>query len=162
MNIRRAIPQDSATLTEISFASKGYWNYPPEYFEIWKNELTITAAYIETNHVYLIEENGRPVGYYAVVILEEEIPLPVFVMEPGVWLEHVFVRPEEIGRGYGRRLMRHLGETAAREKWEEIKILVDPHACDFYQKLGATFIKDVPSNIEGRTVAYFKWSLSKR
>ncbi len=38
--------EEAEILTEISFQSKGYWDYPPEYFDIWKDELTITGDYI--------------------------------------------------------------------------------------------------------------------
>jgi hypothetical protein len=43
MTIRQASQADCEILTEISVSSKNYWNYPKEYFEIWKDELTITA-----------------------------------------------------------------------------------------------------------------------
>ncbi len=51
MIIRQAIPTDSKILTDISFAAKNYWNYPQEYFEIWKEELTITDEYIDKGAV---------------------------------------------------------------------------------------------------------------
>jgi hypothetical protein len=36
---------NSERLTEIAFSAKKYWNYPNEYYEIWKNELTINEEY---------------------------------------------------------------------------------------------------------------------
>jgi len=44
--IRQAKRTESGDLTSISFASKRYWNYPEEYFDVWKKELTITPGYI--------------------------------------------------------------------------------------------------------------------
>jgi hypothetical protein len=46
LSVREASPSEGKILTDISFASKQYWNYPNEYFEIWKDELTISPAYI--------------------------------------------------------------------------------------------------------------------
>ncbi len=37
--IRRAKIQEAEILTKISFISKGYWNYPKEFYEIWSKEL---------------------------------------------------------------------------------------------------------------------------
>lgn len=44
--IRRAIIAESGDLTSISFASKRYWNYPEEYFNVWEKELTITPLLV--------------------------------------------------------------------------------------------------------------------
>jgi hypothetical protein len=43
-------------LTKISFAAKGYWNYPEAYFEIWKDELTIGSDYVQENDVFVYEK----------------------------------------------------------------------------------------------------------
>ncbi|MCL6591969.1 MAG: hypothetical protein K6U80_18720 [Firmicutes bacterium] len=64
VNIRKAFMEESATLTDISFASKRFWNYPEEYFEVWKDELTITPEYIQKNDVNVAEFNGEVLGYY--------------------------------------------------------------------------------------------------
>ena len=53
MKIRRALSEEAAWLTELSFASKAYWQYPQSYFRRWQQELTITAEYIETHDVYV-------------------------------------------------------------------------------------------------------------
>jgi hypothetical protein len=71
--IRSAKMVDSQALTEISFTSKGYWNYPKEYFEIWKDELTISPEYILKNEVFVYEIDKAIVGYYSVVELKEDI-----------------------------------------------------------------------------------------
>ncbi|MDP3481580.1 MAG: hypothetical protein Q8R88_17590, partial [Desulfoprunum sp.] len=64
--IRSAQQDEAQLLTEISFAAKGYWNYPEEYYAIWKNELTITPEYIENNDILVYEHDGTAVGYYAI------------------------------------------------------------------------------------------------
>ncbi|WP_321366536.1 GNAT family N-acetyltransferase [uncultured Desulfuromusa sp.] len=158
MMIRPATEQDSEILTEISFSSKNYWHYPAQYFEIWKNELTITCEYIRKNYVQIIETNGEIVGYYSIVELENDLEISNFTMRKGTWLEHVFIRPDFIGKGYGKKLMQHLISSTTKHHWKELKILADPHSTGFYKKLGATYIKDIPSNIPDRTVSYFEWT----
>lgn len=56
--IRRANNNEFKILTEISFESKGYWNYPREYIKIWEKELTITKEYINQNAVSFYEKMG--------------------------------------------------------------------------------------------------------
>ncbi len=157
MIIRSATKKDGKILTEISFSSKNHWNYPTEYFEVWKNELTITNEYIKSNNVKIIETDGEAVGYYSVIELENDLKITNFTMGKGVWLEHVFIRPEYIGKGYGKRLMQHLIKLSKKHQWKVLKILADPHSTDFYIKLGAKYIKEIPSNIPDRTVSYLEW-----
>ena len=58
LTINPASTADADILTRLSFASKGYWGYPEEYFEIWKDELTITPAYILENDVFIAVRSG--------------------------------------------------------------------------------------------------------
>ena len=67
ISIRQAHPDDSVDLTELSFLSKKHWNYPEKYFEIWRDELTITPEYIGKNRVFVAEREGEKVGYYSIV-----------------------------------------------------------------------------------------------
>lgn len=161
MIIRPATHQDCEALTEISFLSKNHWDYPKEYFEIWKSELTITEDYITNNNVQIIENGVETIGYYSVVELEKDLKISNFIMEQGVWLEHVFIRPDLIGQGYGKILMQHLVESSIKKQWIKLRILVDPHSSNFYKKLGAKYIKEIPSSIPGRTVSYFEWDMEK-
>jgi len=39
---------------------------------------------------------------------------------------------------------------------EELKVLADPHSHGFYEKIGARYVREEPSNIAGRTVSYFE------
>ena len=157
--IRPANSNDSKTLTDISFASKSFWGYPESYFEIWNEELTITKEYISKNHVIVVENQETIIGYYSIVFQANDLELPQFKMEKGFWLEHLFITPEYIGHGYGAKLMVHLLKDAVKKGWQEIKILADPNSKLFYEKLGVTYVKDIPSNIGGRSVCYFEWEI---
>lgn len=135
--IRKASPEESETITEISFASKRFWNYPEEYFEIWKDELTITSEYIRYNIVNVAELNRQILGYYSIVKNEKDFWAgKVFVME-GYWLEHIFIKPEFIGKGIGSQLILHAQKTCKDLGVEKVYIFSDPNSKGFYHKIGA-------------------------
>jgi len=153
--IRPAENHESDILTALSFASKGYWNYPEEYFDIWRAELTISAAYIRKNDVFVFEEEGVIRGYYSLVELQDDIEAAGARIERGFWLEHMFVDPQHLGRGIGTMLFQHLRKICRFRGIGEVKILADPNAGSFYEKMGCTYQREYPSTIIGRTTPLF-------
>lgn len=149
--IRKALDGDQETLTELSFVSKRYWQYPEHYYTAWQSELTITRSYLEQNSVYLIENQAVIVGYYSIVQLEKSLVLQGQTLSRGYWLDHMFVLPEHIGTGIGRKLFAHLCRMCKTKKIMGIKLLADPHAKGFYEKMGCVYVKECPSTIAGRT-----------
>lgn len=149
--IRKAVMGDEVELTELSFASKRYWPYPDHYYSIWRPELTITGDYLERNAVYLVEDGDTIVGYYSLVLLENDQQLLGQTLGRGYWLDHMFVRPDAIGRGIGKELFFHLCEWCRSKEIGSIQMLADPYARGFYEKMGCVYIREVPSTIEGRT-----------
>jgi len=68
-----------------------------------------------------------------------------FLGRRGLYLEDLFVVPEQRGRGYGRALLAHLAQLAVerdcgRFEWAVLDWNVDAQA--FYEKLGATVLPD--------------------
>jgi maltose O-acetyltransferase len=109
--IRKAFPEENEVLTEISFASKHLWNYPEDYFKVWKAELTITSEYIQKNILNIAEQDDKILGYYSLVKNDRDFWAGrVFVMK-GYWLEHIFIRPEFIRKGIGTQLIRDVQKT---------------------------------------------------
>ena len=153
--IRRAEPSEHEELTRISFAAKRYWNYPEQYFDIWKDELTITEKYIEDNLVFVAEKKGEAAAYYSVVEVKQEFFAGETKVEKGFWLEHMFVLPKFIGSGIGRLMYEHAKKVCREKRINEFRIFADPNAKGFYQKMGAVYIEERPSSIEGRTVGLF-------
>lgn len=153
--IRPAKENDNATLTSISFAAKRYWKYPEEYFEVWKNELTITQKYIAQNKVYVAEIDEKPVGFIAIVEVKKDLLVGDFLIRKGFWIDHIFIHPDLIGMGVGTRLITFVKENY-RGSIECLLILSDPNATGFYDKIGAKYIEQVPSSIKGRTVSLYE------
>jgi GNAT superfamily N-acetyltransferase len=158
--IRRANPEEADILTDISFASKKHWNYPDDYFILWKDELTISKDYIQNNNVFVFEEEGEIQGYYSLVHLKKRLKIGPAILEKGTWLEHMFVLPDNIGEGIGSELTNHMKNFCEENDIQEIKTLADPNAVVFYLKMGFEYIKKVPSTIPGRFTPMLVYRLS--
>jgi GNAT superfamily N-acetyltransferase len=68
-----------------------------------------------------------------------------FLARPGLYLEDLFVEPEERGRGIGQALLAHLAGLAAergcgRFEWSVLDWNVN--AIRFYERMGATVMPD--------------------
>lgn len=131
IQIRRAVPQDSDALTALSLSSKAHWGYDPAFIEATRDDLIVTPEFITRHPTYLAEnrdEHPGPItGFYG---LE---PLGRDTME----LEFLFVAPEHMGKGMGRRLLAHATATARDLGYRIIHIISDPHAEGFYRAMGA-------------------------
>ena len=156
MTIRKAKPSDCTVLTELTFQSKAVWNYPEEYLEVWRDELTITEGDIQSKDVFVAEEDGVILGYYSIAENPEDMTIGEVFVKKGLWLEHLFVTPERIGRGIGTRLYEHALETCRRKGVQSLNIFADPNSKGFYDKLGARYVGESPSNILGRTVPLYE------
>jgi len=151
MHIRKAKVTEHQNLTKISLESKGYWKYPAEYFDIWRDELTITNRYIAKNNVFVAELEGVIAGYYSIVNLPHAIDIAGIVIEKGFWLEHMFILPSYIGNRIGTGMVRHLVSICNKLNIRQISVLADPNTREFYEKMGFKYEKEYPSTIPGRT-----------
>lgn len=125
--IRRASATEAATLTALALRSKGHWGYDADFLEDCRAELTISPAYISEQHVYVLEEGGRVIGFYSLKEAKDDVEL-----------DHLFVEPGALGRGHGRALWRHAVKTASRLGHAQLVVESDPHAEAFYRAMGAT------------------------
>jgi len=157
--IRIALPSEAEILTQIAFASKRTWNYPESFFDIWKDELTITNDYINDNIVFVFERRKQIIGFYSMVTVVNDFKAGNVLIKKGFWMEHLFINPAYQKRGIGRKLMEHALKYCEENWIDDLKIFVDPHATGFYEKMGATFIENSPSSIEGREIPVFGFIL---
>lgn len=135
----QAAGSDASELTDIAFAAKRYWNYPEKWIELWADELTVDAEYIETNWVVAATAGSRIVGWCAVVPARGEC-----------WLDYCWVTPAAFGNGIGRALVTRALGYAADAQSRTLKVISDPHAEGFYRRLGFRRIGDRPSKPAGR------------
>ncbi len=134
--IRPAAPHEAALLSALAMRSKAYWDYDPAFVAACRASLTLTPEYIATHPVYVIETQGRVVGFYALRDLgggEAD-------------LDYLFVEPDAIGGGCGKRLWQHTVATARQLGFNRLRIEADPNAEAFYLVMGAQRIGEVVSN----------------
>ncbi len=125
--IRRAHPQESRALTALARRSKAHWGYDESFMQAHLSDLLVTPTYMAEHPTYVLEYEGRPVGFYA---LEH-------VADGTVELGYLFVEPGYIGCGLGRRLLEHARVMAAGLGYRHMRIVSDPNAAGFYRQMGA-------------------------
>jgi GNAT superfamily N-acetyltransferase len=75
-------------------------------------------------------------------------------------LADLFVDPPSIGSGAGRALFEASAALARRLGAATMTVLADPHAARFYERMGARFVKQAPSDaIPGRLLPLYEYSL---
>jgi N-acetylglutamate synthase-like GNAT family acetyltransferase len=149
--IRRAKPEEAGALTEIAHAAKRHWGYPENWIQLWQADLTITPEFIAENEVYVATNGDQIAGCCAIAFTEEMAEL-----------EHMWIRPEHIGRGVGRALFNHVKGRATELKIPAFEISSDPNAEGFYERMGATRIGEVQSEIEGKPRALPRMKVNVR
>ena len=156
MKIRPACIDDSDALTTIAFESKRHWNYPEEYFKIWEQELTITKEYIQNAIVYVGEIKEKAIGFYSVLYNPEDSMFGKVFVAKGYWLDHIFISPTDIRKGIGTKLMEHVRKTCSDRGISRLMVFSDPFSKGFYERIGANYLYDSASSIEGRTIPVFE------
>jgi GNAT superfamily N-acetyltransferase len=137
--IRRASTVDAATLTQIAHEAKRYWGYPENWIQHWESDLTISPDFITNNQVYVFEQEGQILGFYALCVDNQKAEL-----------EHLWVLPSHIGTGVGKELFLDAMDRASSLDINEIEISADPNAAGFYKRMGARVIGETISAIEGK------------
>ena len=139
MQIMRAQPDDAAKLTKIAFVAKRHWGYPEKWMQHWSESLTIRQDFISSNETYSAIIDGQPVGFYGLSSDGGQL-----------WLEHLWVLPEAMGRGVGRALFVHALKRARALGFQSLEIESDPNAEGFYQRMGARRVGANVTEMDGR------------
>ncbi len=139
IQIRRAKPGEADTLTKIAHAAKRHWGYSEKWIEHWKDDLTITPEFINSNQTLVARIGEEIVGCCALVRNDSRAEL-----------EHMWIKPERMGAGVGRALLLYAKDRAAKLNVSALELSADPNAEGFYRRMGATRIGEVRSEIEGQ------------
>ncbi len=130
LQIRQALPSEVEHLSGLAFRSKSYWGYSDQFMQACLEELTIDEPYIENNPTFVIEAARNAVGFYS---LEH-------ISAAEVELSLLFVEPDFIGKGYGRKLMMHAQKEARHLGYNKMIIQGDPNAERFYRSAGGLLV----------------------
>ena len=128
--IRQALPSEVEHLSGLAFRSKSYWGYSDRFMQACLEELTIDKCYFENNPTFVLEDSRNAVGFYS---LEH-------VSAAEVELSLLFVEPDFIGKGYGRKLITHAQEEALHLGYSKMIIQGDPNAERFYRSAGGLLV----------------------
>ena len=111
-----------------------------ELIKLWENDLTITENYIKKSKTYHIEKDETIIGFYS-----------FFEQEPKVvCLDNVFIKPDYIGKGFGRILMEDFFKKIKKTEYDRVVLNSDPNAVSFYEKFGFGTLMLESTKIEGR------------
>src|ERR1700736_5735606 len=133
--IRPAMADDVPIILELIRALATYERAPNEVTATEKGLMEILFGEKPAAEVLLAFEKDRPVGF--AVFFHN---FSTWLGRPGLYLEDLFVRPEDRGKGYGRALLIHLAKIArergcGRMEWAVLDW--NEPAIEFYRKLGA-------------------------
>lgn len=135
--IRSATTGDLTALSSIAARAKAHWGYPEEWLAEWRPQLTVTAADLAEQEIFVACGEENPVGFYGLLFGEVAS------------LEHLWVDPGAMGRGVGRALLEHAVRRVRRRGHASLQIDSDPHAEAFYLHMGATRVGWVPAPVAG-------------
>lgn len=142
MLIRAAQRTEAEILSALAFRSKAHWGYDESFMADCRDELTVPASKLESLRTAVVEQDGRILAFSTL----EGSP-------PDGALGMLFVEPDVMGKGIGRRLFEHVIENAKSLGFARLTIDADPNAEPFYLAMGALRIGTSPSgSIPGRTL----------
>ena len=112
-------------------------------FEKLEDEVTMTEELLAKNlfrprpyaETLIAEDGGTPVGF--ALFFHN---FSTFLAKPGIYLEDLFVVPEQRGRGIGRALLQRLAQIAVERECGRLEWAVldwNHDAIGFYERLGA-------------------------
>jgi GNAT superfamily N-acetyltransferase len=140
--LRPAEPAEADMLTEIALSAKAYWGYDADFMAACREELTFRADQVSPRRMVVAADGGHLLGFYS---LDGE--------PPDGELGNLWVRPDSIGTGLGRRLWRHALDTARAAGFTGLRVESDPNAEGFYLAMGAARVGAAPSgSVPGRVL----------
>ena len=142
--IKIAELKDKEILNRISIESKMHWNYPLDWIENWKDDLTLKENDFSAQSIFKLELSGSIIGFCAIREHNKNYEIT-----------HLWLEPEYIGKGFGKLL---LNETIKKvvKKDKPIIVEADPNAESFYKSQGFETFDKIESYPKGRFLPVMK------
>jgi N-acetylglutamate synthase-like GNAT family acetyltransferase len=126
MEIKKTNSNDITYINLLISRSKSYWNYDPDYLKASLPLIQISEIWLQQHAGFTLYNNCKILGFLGVEKFDN------------FWkLEHLWIDPEKINQGYGRKAIQYLCCLAMEQKIAKILLLPDPPAEKFYSRLGA-------------------------
>lgn len=132
--IRHPKESEALVLTKLILRSKAYWGYSEEFLKSVEKELTVTEHYLKNAVAFVAELDSKIVGIVGLSLKKDE-------------LEFLFIEPDYIGKGLGKLLWNKFLSEIRSQGITSFKILSDPGAEPFYQRMGAKRIGMAKSSV---------------
>ena len=140
--IRPATASDASRLREIAAAAKASWGYDRALVGGWAARIDVADGGRSSKEVHVAEVDREVAGWTSVSAGDDR-----------VWaLDDLWVEPGSMGRGVGSALFSYAvelvrGRGGTRLEWE-----AEPNAIGFYERLGATYVRDSEPSEWGRAL----------
>jgi GNAT superfamily N-acetyltransferase len=139
-DLRRAVDGDAPALTALTRASKAHWGYPRAWLDHWADELSVAPAGLHDVDAWVAcDESGEITGWCRLRVAETS---------DVSYVDDLFVDPDAIGSGVGRRLLTHAVERARAFGCAVVELDADPHAEGFYAHEGFERIGGKPADFD--------------
>jgi GNAT superfamily N-acetyltransferase len=150
VQVRSAKPGEGQSLTALCVRSKAHWGYDSAFMKLSAPALVVNEDDIAAGCVLVAADDaGRVIGM-ACVLPEGDT----------ADLDALFIDPPAIGSGAGRALFEAAVIMARHQGARRMTILADPNAAAFYERMGARYLRNAPSDaIPGRTLPFYEYDL---
>ena len=124
MIIRSALLDEAQALTHLMERSKRHWGYDEAFMQDAASEISISQEYMKKSWNFVLEEEGK---IYGLSSLEDR--------GEALLMENLFIEPEGMGRGYGRKLFEHAVVFGQDRGYAAMIWVSDPNALPFYLRM---------------------------
>ncbi|HWQ07785.1 MAG TPA: GNAT family N-acetyltransferase [Holophaga sp.] len=126
IRIRPALPSDPEALSDLAARSEAHWGDDPAFLAAFREHYRVTGEYLARNKVFVAEEEGSILGFYALADGAE-----------GLELDYMYLEPSLLGRGLGRRLWEHMADYCRAAGTPTVHLVCSPGPKAFYLRMGA-------------------------
>lgn len=103
--------------------------------------ISMSPAYVQAHEVWALVDAGDVMGFHGLIHHGD-------VSE----LDHMWLLPQHIGKGYGRLLFEHAVERASRAGAVSLEWEAERHAIGFYERMGARHLRWSTSQLGRRSL----------
>ncbi len=152
IGLRLARTGEAESLTSLCMRSKAHWGSDAEFMRLCVPSLAVSEDSIAQGRVLVAtDEAGRTIGTVSMGQDGKDAELGL-----------MFVDPPAIGSGIGRTLFEAAVRLARKLGYRRMTILADVNAAPFYERMGARYLRDEPSDaIPGRTLPFYEYDLAE-
>lgn len=155
IRLSRLEPDQFDAVNAMILRSKAYWGYGEDMMAKMETVLRLDPGAAKDGRAIAAWQEAAPIGLAQIGAPHDE------AAGRSVMLDLLFISPDAIGTGLGKRLYDWALEQARVADADVLQILSDPNARSFYTAMGASFIEDRPSKlIPGRTLPWLEHRLA--